>query len=555
MIDEKDVKVMGLIGYDVDEENDSSKEAYLGDQPGDVIRVKTTDFAGGVPLTLSDDRVMLWRTEKISDNWFAMAVFSKDNGRTWSDSVELFQFPHREGCQWYTGATLKDDKGIIHLFGLEYYSFSFQERHTAKSLLFHVMSTDNGATWLPVQNVDFGYGYTGSSNNAFQTDSGRIIAPISALSDRRIGVWVSLCPYSDDNGMTWKMPSEEIAINTGASDWYESGAAEPIGIQLKDGRIWLLPRSQDGFHWESYSEDDGITWSKAKHTRFISNQSAMAVIRLKDQSLLLVWNNCGADGLGPVHWGAAERAVACAALSYDEGKSWRGYREIGRVISNSEIGYPYISQMSDGRVLAKIGQMHVNVDPNFLLRTRIHEDFRYGTRRWSTLASGGVSAITDPENKDKKVMQLIKPDLNVPSAACINFPYGEKGTLSFQLILQEGFQGVHFTLTDHYDLPGLVREGSFPITIDQKGRIHIIGSGGSLLPTPGDLEFGKRHTLTFQWNCTDHEALLLLDDLEIARLHQYVCTEGLCYFRARLLSPTVDTQGILLTSLDVDVEQ
>ncbi len=553
MIDEKEVNVMGLIGFDTDAESDGNREAYLGDRPGDVIRVKTTDFQG-VPLTLPDSRVMLWNTEHIAEVWVAKGVFSSDNGLTWSKPTEMFQFPSREGCQWYSGAALTDDKGFIHLFGLEYYSFSFEKRHTSKSLLYHVRSIDCGMTWDPVQRVDFGYGYTGSSNNAFQSKTGRIFAPISALSDRKIGVWISLCPYSDDNGTTWTAPSSEIAINTGAADWYESGAAEPVGIQIKDNRIWLLPRSQDGFHWETYSNDDGITWSKAGHTRFVSNQSAMAVTRLKDQSILLVWNNCGADGLGPIHWGAAERAVATAAISYDEGKTWKGYREIGRVISNSEIGYPYVTQMTNNRVLVKIGQMLVNVDPDFVLQTHFHEDFRYGIRRWSTLAAEGASVVKDPIDNKQKVLQLIKPKSDVPAAACINFPYGEKGTITFDLSINKGFKGVHFTLTDHFDLPGLEREGSFPIKIDEKGRIFLNGSGGSRLPTPGDLEYGTTHKITINWDCNNHEALLLLDNVEIGRLHQYVCTEGVCYFRMRSLATETDTAGLLLKSLTVDIE-
>ena len=55
----------------------------------------------------------------------------------------------------------------------------------------------------------------------------------------------------------------------------------------------------------------------------------MTVFRIKDGRLLLLWNNCGADPLPPVKWQCAERAVLAAAISDDEGKTWKGYREIG----------------------------------------------------------------------------------------------------------------------------------------------------------------------------------------------------------------------------------
>ncbi len=188
--------------------------------------------------------------------------------------------------------------------------------------------------------MDFRLAYTGASNCAFQLRSGRIIVPVSGLSDRRVGAFVSLAPFSDDDGKTWNRPAEQITIATGAPDWYESGAVEPAGIELTDGRVWLLLRWQDGYQWETFSEDGGIHWSPPRHTRFVSNQSPMAILRLKDGRLMLVWNNCGAEGMGKVHWGNAERAVMAAALSQDEGRTWRGYREVARVTDNGQVSYP-----------------------------------------------------------------------------------------------------------------------------------------------------------------------------------------------------------------------
>lgn len=529
-----------------------STEPLLGNAPGDVVRVKSTEFLG-LPLALPDGRVMLWNTAKPGENYTAIAVFSKDNGRTWSQTVTLFEFPAREKAAWSDGASLVDNKGYIHLFGLEYYQFcdkGLKDRSVAKSHLWHARSRDGGKTWDPVQDVPFGYEYTGATNNAFQTKTGRILAPVSALSNRPVGVWVGVCPYSDDNGATWHAPKNEVAINTGATDWYESGAAEPIGIQLKDGRLWQLPRSQDGFHWESYSKDNGITWSPAQHTRFVSNQSAMAALRLKDGRLLLMWNNCGAEGLMPVKWGNAERAVLAAAISDDEGKTWKGYREVARVDKSASVGYPFATQMSDGRLLLNATGFIATIDPAFITKPDLTEDFRYGLRRWSTLASEGVSAVPDPDGGSGRVLRMVKPKAEVTSAACLNFPFGRKGTLTMALRIEPKFQGAHITLSGHYDLPGLARDACFPIQINAKGRIMLNGSGGTWLATPGDLTPGKWHEIKFTWDCTNHEALLELDGQEIGRLHQYVCTDGVCYLRLRSTAPTTDDAGMYLRSVE-----
>ncbi|MCC6443585.1 MAG: exo-alpha-sialidase [Armatimonadetes bacterium] len=524
---------------------------FLGDQPGDVQRLEMK-VPYGVPLALPDGRILLWGVSGEERRQQAIASFSKDNGHTWTEPKPLFSFPQDRGI-FTSGAALVSHQGTIHLFGLDYYGFDFDHREKSKSYLWHARSRDGGKTWEPVQKVDFGLEYTGASNNAFQLRSGRIIAPVSGLSRRRISPWVSLAPYSDDDGATWHKPRQLIPVPTGAADWYESGAAEPVGVELRDGRVWLLPRSQDGYQWESFSRDGGLRWSPARHTRFISNQSAMAVMRLRDGRLLLIWNNCGAEGLGEVNWGNAERAVLTAAVSPDEGKTWKGYREVGRAVTDAQVSYPYITQARDGSVLLSAGGSLVRLEPDFLARTQMTEDFSRGLRRWSTLAAPGTKAASDPDGAFRQALLLLKPSTGRPSGACLSFPYGRTGEIALSLRTTPGFQGAHFTLTDHYDLPGLEREGSFPFRALPSGRIQIIGSGGSWLDTPGDLLPEKRHELRLKWNCARGQAVLRLDGTEIARIEQHVRAPGVCYLRLRSTARETDPHGLYLASVRIKV--
>lgn len=528
-------------------------EICIGDRPGDVVRVTTAQFVG-IPLALANGAIMVWSGAKEGETQDAQAAFSTDNGLTWTKPRTLFQFPPGK-AQWGGQASLVDDKGYLHLLGLEYYSFDFKNRATSKSHLWHARSLNAGKTWEPVQRIECGYSYVGCCSGAFQTKTGRIIAPLSVMSNREIGAFISLCPYSDDYGATWNTPKFEITTNTGARDWYESGNAEPVGIQLKDGRLWLTTRSQDGFQWETFSKDDGLTWSPAQHTRFVSNQSQMTVFRMKDGRLLILWNNCGAEALPPVKWQWAERAVLAAAISDDEGETWRGYREIMRaLVPRIELSNPYVVEMPNDRLLVYASGVLCSVDPDFVTRSATEERFDQEILRWSTLASKGVSVVTDPDGGSGRVLKMIKPDSNVTSAACFNFPFGQKGEIGLVLRVEPGFQGTHLTLSDHYDLPGLPRDASFPMQINAKGRILLNGSGGTWLSTPGDLVPGKWHKLKLTWDCANHEALLELDGVEIGRLHQYVQADGVCYLRVRSTAATTDDAGMYIKSVKISTE-
>ena len=525
-------------------------EPALGDQPGDVERIRM-DGAIGTPLALRGGRIALFYAEGPLHQQSAYARFSTDNGVTFGAPQRLFDFPGDRGS-FGIGAALLSREGTVHLFGLDYYGFDFKDRSKSKSYLWHARSLDGGKTWQPVQKVDFGLEYTGSSNSAFQLKSGRIIAPASGLTERRIGPWVSLAPYSDDDGATWNRPRQQITMNTGAADWYESGAVEPVGIELKDGRVWLLPRSQDGYQWETFSKDGGVTWTPVQHTRFVSNQSAMAAVRLLDGRLMLFWNNCGAEGLGDIGWGNAERAVMAAALSHDEGKTWVGYREVGRVMTNAQVSYPYVTQAADGRVILSAAGFLMRINPDFLETRDLQEDFALGIRRWSTLAAKGAEAAPDPDGGAGPVLRLLKPEATTPAAACLNFPYGERGEIALTLRIERGFQGAHFTLSDHFDLPGLPRDAGFPFQITAGGRVKIIGSGGSWLDTPGELAPSRWHALRLKWDCRIGRGALDLDGTEIAAIEQYVRTRGLCYLRLRSTAASTDTAGLYLKSVRVE---
>ena len=103
------------------------------------------------------------------------------------------------------------------------------------------------------------------------------------------GQFDSTLIYSDDAGDTWHLANSLRTPAPNLGPVY--GAVEPVVIQLKDGRVWMLIRTQLGRFWESFSED-GANWSRPQPTSIINSDSPAGIVRLDDGRIVLLWNGC-----------------------------------------------------------------------------------------------------------------------------------------------------------------------------------------------------------------------------------------------------------------------
>jgi hypothetical protein len=167
----------------------------------------------------------------------------------------------------------------------------------------------------------------------------------------------------------------KISIESGWVTRY--GAIEPHAIEMNDGSIWMLIRTNKGFLYESYSNDSGTTWSAPRPSSFISSDSPASTVRLADGSIVLLWNsNQRYDDKRS--YAAGGREVLHAAISKDDGKSWKGFREI-MTTTNSKTpvvrgdrgtAYPSAVELRNGNLLMVSGQGDdaslVMFNPNWL---------------------------------------------------------------------------------------------------------------------------------------------------------------------------------------------
>jgi predicted neuraminidase len=149
------------------------------------------------------------------------------------------------------------------------------------------------------------------------------------LDDLRMAHVFASC----DQGKTWRRRGG-IAVPERRFD-------EHMFVELKDGRIWTLIRTNYGLA-ESFSSDQGRTWtepqpSKIKHVR---RGARIFLRRLTSGNLLLVKH-------GWIDEALTARSHLRAFISSDEGKTWRG----GLLLDGrTGVSYPDGIQDEQGRI-------------------------------------------------------------------------------------------------------------------------------------------------------------------------------------------------------------
>jgi len=237
--------------------------------------------------------------------------FSQDEGLTWSDQ-DVIVLPNEGRMNIMSVSLLRLRSGQIALLYL-------RKDALDDCRLRMRVSTDEAATWSdPVLCMpDQGY-YVVNNDRVIQLGSGRLVAP-AARHNVAGGKWtgrgVAMCFLSDDDGKTWRQSNTAIEAPTNVS----SGLQEPGVIELKDGRLMMLCRTNAGCQMRSWSADGGETWSPIEKTSIISPLSPATFERIpKTGDILLVWN----DHSQITDEYRGKRTPFNAAISRDEGLTW-----------------------------------------------------------------------------------------------------------------------------------------------------------------------------------------------------------------------------------------
>ena len=303
-------------------------------------RIRHRLATAGASAALGEGRVLLAYSGPVSPHGqppgtcWVYGRASEDGGETWGDEMKLINDPE---CQACGPAVLRLRDGKLRMVYMGFHKHLWKDGNPVlpddRSDLWSAVSRDGGRTWVDRKCI--WEGYTGATNGLIQAKSGAIVVPFSYyVSDP--GRLVSACVVSKDNGRTWELG--DCIDMGGAGD--HSGAIEPAVVQLRDGRILMMIRTQNGSFYQAFSSDDGMTWTEPEPTALAAPNSPCHIQRLASGRLAIAWNNTMAT--------TKARDSLWVALSDDEAKTWSEPVMIAR---SEQLSYPCIIEVSPGRLM------------------------------------------------------------------------------------------------------------------------------------------------------------------------------------------------------------
>lgn len=287
------------------------------------------------------------------------ALISSDGGETWS-SFELFDEPEKY--------TVRPERALIHTKeGAVILAFTNNsERHWTWSSKLHdapgaklptyvTRTTDGGTSWEEPTLLH--EEWTGAVRDMIQTESGRIVFT-SMMLLHNPGRHSVVTYSSADNGKTWDRSN---IIDLGGSGNH-GGVSEGTLTRLRDGRLWLLMRTNLDRFWSAYSED-GMDWRTFEPSQIQASSAPGLIQRLDSGRLVLFWNRLYPEGEssyprrgGDGNWTGYPvtnfRQELSMAFSENDGQSWSEPVVIARGKDNrkNRIAYPYVFEFEPGRL-------------------------------------------------------------------------------------------------------------------------------------------------------------------------------------------------------------
>ena len=236
-------------------------------------------------VQLSDGRLLIAYTafQGPQDNDPADIVtrHSADGGRTWTEPQILI--PNE-------GQMNVMDVSLLRLSPQRILLFYVRKDSTSRCCDCMRESRDDGHTFgPPVLCTPQDRYYVLSNDCALQLTGARILVPycVSGTVSVEDEGPMAGSAYSDDDGQTWQMSN---AVYSSVRR-----AMEPKVVELGDGRLWMLLRTDRGVIDQSFSDDRGAAWSEPTSSGIVATQAPFVFKRVPTTGDLLLIRNPNVD--------------------------------------------------------------------------------------------------------------------------------------------------------------------------------------------------------------------------------------------------------------------
>lgn len=257
---------------------------------------------------------------------YVIIMSSDDGGGNWTEPIAVIDPPGNTRA--FDPVLWHDQLGRMWWFWSQSYSLNYSSIHDGSAVVWGIY-TENPDAQKPIFSAPIKIGNGVMMNKPVVLSSGEWALPIaiwkyrdksfmgnnSELDNERFSRMI----ISDDHGKTFRLQ--------GYADVPHRCFDEHIIIELKNGRLWMLVRTEYGIG-QSFSSDLGKTWTLGEDSGLGGPNSRFSLIRLSSGNLLLI-NHADispAEGIKEFLKGRTwrTRSHLTAFISDDDGRTWKG---------------------------------------------------------------------------------------------------------------------------------------------------------------------------------------------------------------------------------------